>query len=101
MKQLTIKIETDSVEYGLTVTLTILPKGSGHGEDYRHHDTYFRVMAEVDCSHKNEFVSFTDTTVGAFTKSRRLKKAIKNEILRLTADESITATVVAMIEANV
>lgn len=100
MKQLTIKIETDSVEYGLTVTLTILPKGSGHGEDYRHHDTYFRVMVETE-SFQNEFVSFTDTTVGAFTKSRRLKKAIKKEILRLTADESITATVVAMIEANV
>lgn len=99
MKQTTITFETDSVEYGLKTTLTILPKGSGHGEDYRHFDSYFRVMVETE-SFQNEFVSFTDNAV-AFTKSMRLKKVIKNEIARLISDEQITKSVIALIEANV
>lgn len=99
MKQTTITFETDSVEYGLKTTVTILPKGSGHGEDYRHFDSYFRVMVETE-TYSNEIVSFTDNAV-AFTKSKRLKKVIKNEIARLVCDDQITKTVIALIEANV
>ena len=71
---------------GLSVELVLFPKGSGHGEDYRH-DGLFRVMRqdETEFGEVGDIVSVTCSSLN-LTKSGKLRKQIVDRINEVVGD---------------